>query len=54
MMGAVNLQPEVIEELSNKISIPIIHSWQEDDGCRIPHSRNRAIAKTNLRIYYRD
>ena len=38
----------VIEEFSNKISIPIIHSWQEDAGCRIPHSRNRAIAKSNF------
>jgi len=26
---------------------PVIHSWQEDNGCRIPHSRNRAIAKSN-------
>ena len=30
---------------SKKTSIPVIHSWQKDDGCRIPHSRNRAIAK---------
>ena len=37
----------VIEQASNNISVPIIHSWQEDDGCRIPHSRNRAIAKSN-------
>ena len=45
--GSSESTAKVIEELSNKISSPIIHSWQEDDGCRIPHSRNRAIAKSN-------
>ena len=45
--GSSDSTAKVIEEVSNKISIPIIHSWQEDDGCRIPHSRNRAIAKSN-------
>ena len=45
--GSSESTAKVIEGLSNKISIPIIHSWQEDDGCRIPHSRNRAIAKSN-------
>jgi len=45
--GSSKSTAKAIEELSNKISIPIIHSWQEDDGCRIPHSRNRAIAKSN-------
>ena len=38
---------EVIKSYSDKVSISIIHSWQKDDGCRIPHSRNRAIAKSN-------
>lgn len=38
---------EVIKAYADKASIPIIHSWQKDDGCRIPHSRNRAIAKSN-------
>ena len=45
--GSSESTARVIEELSNKIPSPIIHSWQEDDGCRIPHSRNRAIAKSN-------
>ena len=45
--GSSESTAKVIEELSNKIQSPIIHSWQEDDGCRIPHSRNRAIAKSN-------
>jgi glycosyltransferase involved in cell wall biosynthesis len=39
---------KIIEIFSKKISIPIIHSWQEDKGCRIPHSRNRAIAKSSF------
>ena len=38
---------EVIKAYSDEASMPIIHSWQKDDGCRIPHSRNRAIAKSN-------
>jgi glycosyltransferase involved in cell wall biosynthesis len=37
----------VIESFIAKISIPIIHSWQKDDGWRVPSSRNRAIAKSN-------
>ncbi len=45
--GSDESTAKVIEEISNQISTPIIHSWQEDDGCRIPHSRNRAIAKSN-------
>ena len=38
---------ELIQELAEKTLIPIIHSWQKDVGCRIPHSRNKAIAKSN-------
>ena len=38
---------ELIQELAKKTLIPIIHSWQKDDGCRISHSRNKAIAKSN-------
>ncbi|MDC0597139.1 glycosyltransferase family 2 protein [Candidatus Pseudothioglobus singularis] len=38
---------KVIKAYSDEASIPIIHSWQKDDGCRISHSRNRAIAKSN-------
>ena len=36
----------VIEKFSKKTSIPVVHSWQKDNGCRIPHSRNRAISKS--------
>ena len=46
--GSSESTARVIKEFSNKTSIPIIHSWQEDVGCRIPHSRNRAIAKSNF------
>jgi glycosyltransferase involved in cell wall biosynthesis len=38
---------DVVKMFSNTLPIPVIHSWQEDEGCRIPHSRNRAIAKSN-------
>jgi len=38
---------QVIENFAKIFTIPIIHSWQKDIGCRIPHSRNRAIAKAN-------
>ena len=46
--GSDESTARIIEECAKKTSIPIIHSWQEDDGCRIPHSRNRAIAKSNF------
>ena len=46
--GSDESTAKVIEEFAKKTSIPIIHSWQEDVGCRIPHSRNRAIAKSNF------
>jgi len=45
--GSNYLTKDVIEEFAVKTSIPVIHSWQTDDGCRIAHSRNRAIAKSN-------
>jgi glycosyltransferase involved in cell wall biosynthesis len=46
--GSDKSTAKVIEDFSKSSSIPIIHSWQKDDGCRIPHSRNRAIAKSNF------
>ena len=45
--GSGESTAKVVQEFAKKTSIPIIHSWQKDDGCRIPHSRNRAIAKSN-------
>lgn len=37
----------VVNKYKQILSIPLIHSWQENIGCRIPMSRNRAIAKSN-------
>ena len=45
--GSDESTASVIKDFSKLSFIPIIHSWQEDDGSRIPHSRNRAIAKSN-------
>jgi glycosyltransferase involved in cell wall biosynthesis len=45
--GSGESTQELIQELAKKTLIPIIHSWQKDDGCRISHSRNKAIAKSN-------
>lgn len=35
----------VIEEFKKNCSIPIIHSWQKDEGFRLSKSRNIAISK---------
>lgn len=36
---------EMIAGLRSKLSLPIVHSWQEDKGFRLAKSRNKAIAK---------
>jgi len=46
--GSNNSTAELINIFSTKSHIPLIHSWQEDNGCRIPMSRNKAIAKSNF------
>ena len=45
--GSDNSTKMLVEEYSELLSVPIIHSWQEDIGCRLPHSRNRAISKSH-------
>jgi glycosyltransferase involved in cell wall biosynthesis len=45
--GSGDTTKSLIDNFSKKTFIPVIHSWQEDDGCKIAHSRNRAIAKSN-------
>ena len=45
--GSEKSTSKVIEMFEKRLSIPVIHSWQEDLGCRISHSRNRAIAKSS-------
>ncbi len=37
----------LIEKYISVSKIPIIHSWQEDDGFRAAQSRNKAIAKSS-------
>lgn len=46
--GSDSTTSKVIESFSDSSIVPIIHSWQEDLGCRIPHSRNRAIARSKF------
>jgi len=46
--GSNDLTSKLINTYSSKSDIPITHSWQDDDGCRIPKSRNKAIAKSNF------
>ena len=46
--GSDEKTTKVLQDFISKTAIPIIHSWQKDDGCRISHSRNRAIAKSNF------
>jgi len=36
---------KLINEVAHNTTIPIIHSWQEDEGFRAAQSRNKAIAK---------
>ncbi|WP_417911344.1 glycosyltransferase family 2 protein [Candidatus Electronema sp. PJ] len=38
---------ELIRRIAAKAAVPVIHSWQEDEGFRLAASRNKAIAKTN-------
>ena len=45
--GSGSRTKKTIFDFSVKSNIPIIHSWQEDKGCRIPHSRNLAISKSS-------
>lgn len=37
---------EVISRIAATAPVPVIHSWQEDEGFRLAASRNKAIAKT--------
>ncbi|MFT7683285.1 MAG: glycosyltransferase involved in cell wall biosynthesis [Moritella dasanensis] len=37
----------LIERWQDKFPVPIIHSWQEDDGFRLSESRNLAISRVS-------
>jgi len=45
--GSSTSTKELIEIFTKNSNIPVIHSWQEDDGFRAAQSRNRAIAKAS-------
>ncbi|MBL7003447.1 MAG: glycosyltransferase family 2 protein [Gammaproteobacteria bacterium] len=38
----------LVSAFSNKTAVPIVHSWQEDNGFRLSKSRNIAIAKARF------
>lgn len=38
---------DLIAEYQKKLTVPLIHSWQEDQGFRVAMSRNRAFAKSS-------
>ncbi len=44
--GSGKATEDLIQDWQQKSKIPIVHSWQEDDGFRLAKSRNKAIAKT--------
>ena len=37
----------LVNTFSDKTTIPIVHSWQDDDGFRLSKSRNLAISKSS-------
>jgi glycosyltransferase involved in cell wall biosynthesis len=43
--GSTNDTKILIQSFAKTSPIPIVHSWQEDDGFRAAMSRNKAIAK---------
>ena len=46
--GSGESTAKTIRKYAEILSTPIVHSWQEDIDCRIPRSRNRAIAKAKF------
>lgn len=42
--GSTNETRDAVLEFADSVSIPVVHSWHEDDGFRLSESRNRAIA----------
>ena len=45
--GSGDETKELVEKFAKTSAIPIIHSWQDDDGFRAARSRNKAISKAN-------
>jgi len=44
--GSTEDTKKMVEEISTSSKVPIIYSWQEDDGFRLSRSRNLAIAQS--------
>ncbi len=45
--GSQNDTKKLIEKFTKESPVPIIHSWQKDDGFKVAMSRNKAIAKAS-------
>lgn len=45
--GSTDDTKALIDKFINNSQVPIIHSWQEDDGFRLARSRNLAISKSS-------
>ena len=43
--GSSDGTAELVNKLAEITSLPIVHSWQKDEGFRVAKSRNKAIAK---------
>lgn len=43
--GSTVLTRDLIAKFQEHFPVPLLHSWQEDDGFRLARSRNKAIAK---------
>lgn len=46
--GSTQETKEVIRHYQGRSSIPIVHSWQEDNGFRLSRSRNKAISAAKM------
>ncbi len=45
--GSKDETRNLIQKYAETSIVPIIHSWQQDKGFRLAHSRNRAISKSS-------
>ncbi len=45
--GSTQDTRDLIDNISKRSTIPIIHVWQKDDGFRLAQIRNKAIAKSS-------
>lgn len=45
--GSNDLTKKLIDDEIDNFPVPLIHSWQKDDGFRAAESRNNAVSKSN-------